>query len=549
MGLLQCSSNQHILSSNINKKVVKKLSEERLTLHICPDEGPRKITISTRGLWSYIDPNRIDLGKDQCLKQYDEAAYNSFILITEKYPYEMWGKMQSRELLHILHRNDLDPRIKVYIKDNADIILESFRKQIVGEGILETVIYNIQDINQQLPPPDIDPYDIDLIPNSRVLQEIPGARLEPDQENPDINWLIFQFNGHGVRIPIMPRILHKGGTARLIAKMLFLNNPEDTDQKDLILSEIPIKDWDIIAYDSEQGIKFMHAVGEKDSSGIESFDGNLSVIMYSRDIDLNQCLFGTRGLYYTNGCQEAIRTGTTKSCVGDHGIYGIDYFIIHNHRMPKGRVTERCIKPVIENKIKRFQYLLEWLQICTGISPLIGSMRKIDKPGFPERLAKFYYMLEITGQIDQFRYIFAHKFGVLCKDIFDFYTNLHRMYPFVLFEKFGSLLGVSKWLISRLLKYHRYRFKQQFGLGNLDLSWIELDPNNEILHFSDDGYQRNPELIEAITQKLPVFLEECKLRNQEEAKRQQEMKASDRNLWIPMYLKRNPLALEESICN
>lgn len=508
-------------------------TQERLNLHIRPDIiGPHTISINPQGLSIYLQPYEDDPNKNHCLEQFDSLIAYPISTIVEEYPPAVWAQMIFKELSSVMRRKDLDPRIKEFLGNYKELIFEAFRKQVSYEGIPKTFIYNIQDINQKLPPPDIEPYDIKLIPLEEVCQRI-GARIEQDQENEELIWFVFQYERTEIRIPLMDLVMHKGGTARLIGKLLF------GASKELVLSEIPIKDWDIIAYTLERGKKFMQAVGEKDLSGIEVFDGNLSVIFYSRDIDLNQCLFAVRGFYYIEEAVEALETGKTKACVGDHGIYGIDYFPYLDRRIPKGRVVERALKPIAERKSINTLFYKENLQACMGIAPLIGAMRKIDKPGFPERLAKFYHLLEDIGQVDQYRYIFAKRFRLSCNDIFDFMENIHQMYPFVLFKKFGDDQGVAAWLVKKLINWFRYWLKRTYHLASIDMSWWELDSHRKELSFSlaGSGYQTNSQLIEKITLWLPGFIQRCEQRNEKLAYQHKVEKIRRLVNWVPVYIK------------
>jgi len=439
------------------------------------------------------------------LKQLDDVVLNPFREIIRDVP-ENWGSKIVQQIRHIrAHRNELDPRIIQALKDYLPMIMDVLSMKVEDGSIPKSVIFGIQEIQEKVPYENCEDVKYNQISINLLPKYVPEISIVEDGE---ITWINDVYNGIEVKIPLAKGIIHKGGAPRYILKRVFKSS--------LIDPEVPFTDWDIAVTDLEAGKKFMMFVGEKDFSGIEKAN-SYNHLINSRDVTCNKCLLSKkRGLVYTDDAKEAIVSGCIFPYGGDHGIYGNDVFQIQGHKLYKPRVFDRLVKFVVDGKAKSFGIKEENLQLFMGIVGIMVIYRAIKKANPYERLTSAYFLLDKMGQLEKYEYVFKHKFGAPCGNIFEFLEGLHTMYPFTLLEARGGDAGIARWLMFKILNYSRRRFKQEYNVHDTDFSWFEIDPKEKIVIFSLDDFRTDAKTISKLEKWFPGYLERCHLRNVKE---------------------------------
>lgn len=478
---------------------------------IVTDENGELLDNMKTGLQVYIEKEDQDR---PLLKEFKNEIYNPITDIARKDDPKDWPEKIRGKIKSLRRKQNLAPEIKTIFNEYYPRIKNALRIPIKGT-IEKTTRYIIQKIDQSLPPPPSTPIEYELMNLDEVIRRLKKSkfikgevRLDQDPQHKDIQWLIINnVLGHDIKIPLAPNIYHKGGSARVILKLIFGDGR-------WLASEVPPKDFDILAYTSRQGEIFFEKIGEEDYSGIENLT-TLERVFQTRDTDMNEAVFSPRGLHYTQAAKKAVETGIIKPGIGDHGIFGRDYFHVFCKfigavkRVLNGRSIERLIKTILEEKAWKFLIKKEWLQVFMGIFALVGSIRKIDKPGFAERLVKFYFLMEKMGQIPMFRHVFREKLNLPCRNFFEFYEGLHTLFPFVAWAPFGEDKGVARWLITKLLKLILQDFKERYHLFTGDMSWYRTDPSDEWIGIDMDDYVRDLIFIQQVEIWLLDFAQLC----------------------------------------
>ncbi|MBI4032530.1 hypothetical protein HY374_02390 [Candidatus Berkelbacteria bacterium] len=473
-------------------------------------------------------------GLDQCLMSKDERAavrtpdpllerYDTLIhrplqqVIRDTEP-SRWGLAIARRL-KAAEKSDMPRLLRAFLDEYLVYLWDALRTPLQEGSIPRTAMYGVHQVDLKLPHVTRSTTEIRFMGLEELVARIPQASLESPGKKRKLLRLS-GLNGETTEIPLGRHVYHKGGVSRLLLKLLF--------GSDLVASELPLKDWDIIVPDAQTGHDFMAQLGEEDFSGVETCHGlkdgdtlmkTMNRIMDSRDSTMNLAVLGFEGLYYCDASQAAATSGVIEACNGDHGIYGRDFLTVkdadgNQHRLIKGRVFERLVKMVVDRKARAFRIPRENLQINMGPSLFMGIARNIGKPDASERILRFYELLNRMGQIEQFRYIVERQFGVRCETLIELLDQLHRFYPFVMLENRGDEVGVARWLLNKLLVWFRDRFKYTHGLSEADHSWIRIDSEQAWEVFDLEGFEVNPAALQELEAAFPAFLARCRERNQ-----------------------------------
>ncbi|EKD56280.1 MAG: hypothetical protein ACD_58C00239G0003 [uncultured bacterium] len=466
------------------------------------------MVVDPRGLEKYIvSSGRIFSDKaDVALRQFSQL-YDNLINIVNKAKPKKWGMLFYAALVRLSRKTDFDYKVQQFINTYFSLIWDSLREIEIKDGsIPRTAIHVVNIIKDGLPEPElILPSNVFSISLQQIIDTIPEMTIARDE---NIIWLIYcESSKLQIKIPLAKGVLHKGGPARFVLKAFF--------KSDLIAPEIPIRDFDILVKDDEVGVKFLQLVGETDQSGKELYK-NILHVLASRDVTMNQCVLGPKGLIYTKEAEESVKSGIIMPCATDHGLYGKDSFTHKGHRFVKERSLERLIKFVSEGKANSFLLKKENLQIFLGIRFLLLVVRVVNKEDCCERLEKIYYLLDQMRQIEMYNYVFQHHSSVngRCRNIFDLLENCHKMYPFINIEKRGEDEGIARWMMKNLLKWLFRIFKEEYRLHDADFTWLKLDENEEVAEFSLRNFRSNPVLINDLQNWWSLYLENCRQRNQ-----------------------------------
>jgi len=494
------------------------------------------ITESIRkGLDLYIS-SAIDHDKSilpKALKLFDEIINHPLQHIFTNEPPEKWGIKITREIIKIkktIYSNKINSEDEeVYDKLRNFMVAylpmiwdELYHKRLDNNApIVRIAVDRVLSIKLRLPLPQYEPQDIRIIPLGRIIRTIPRCRLYEYKQKSnqfgefgmetDIKILhINNVFGHNLKIPLTSEVYYKGGWARLLLKLFLYHQGKINDKIHLIKTELPLGDCDIMTTNLEKGKKIMEIVGEEDLSGIELFH-DLDYAFASRDITMNLALFTKEGLYYSPLAEEAIKTGVVFHLPADHGIYSRNYFTHLGHQFIQDRGFERQFKFIIDGKAEGFKMKKENLQLFMGRFALVGLGRFIQKPDAAEKMEKYYYLLQKTGQLEQFRYVFQVKLQRDFTNIFEFYESLHSLYPDFSIIRSSDDYFRAVWYSEKLRKWFRREFKRM-SIIKTDFSWIEIDENEEEIVFGLQDFVSDPKTVSELREFIPCFIERCKKR-------------------------------------
>ena len=471
-------------------------------------------------LETYVFPEEAKIKKDkrrpEPLRQLDEYVLSPIASIAHDCDPREWARRIQEKLEWVKHQ-ELDTIVSYFLEAHLPHIFDSLkipirrksedRKKSLSDLIACTAISNIHELEKSIPSPEFVPSQLYYIPIDKLPTFIPTLKIVKDG---DVVWLVDET--HNFRIPLTKGVAHKGGAARLILKLVYRVRGK------MLKSELPIKDYDVVVQNSEDGVRFNELVGEKDRSGIEiNTEGSIHFIMSCRDVNMNEVAMSLEdGLIFTQRAVEAVKTGIIRACGGDHGLYGKDSFIHCGLLFLKPRCLERLIKFVIEGKAKAFAIPEYNLQFFMGTSLLLAVSRTIGKDDCAERLEKMYYILGQIGQLDQFSYVFKHRFGVSQMSIPILLEYAHKMWPFMQMEKRGDDIGVARWLVKKYLRYLRRFFQISYNMHDADFSAIKIDGHLREVKFSLDGFVSSSGTIEKLKLWIPGYMRRCNARNIED---------------------------------
>lgn len=300
-------------------------------------------------------------------------------------------------------------------------------------------------------------------------------------------------------LPPAPVVAHKGGTPRVLLKILAGAPP------DMIRAEIPLNDFDAIACgDPVHCVRAAKRIGV-DESGIEFVEEfDFPMLFLGRDIDLNMCfLFGDR-LVYTREALESARTGKIKlyGMERGRGIYGADTIWHAGIQLVNNRGMMRLIKFVAEGKARSFEHLPLNDQVSLGIYWLVLIRRFMDKPDFFVLLDRIWLVCRQMGQVLPSE-----------RTMIETLDRIHSLYPH--FDFGDSSLEeerLSLWLTGKLMRYARRIFRRIYGLS-LGLEFTR-EPGDTVPRIvSLEGYEPPPWRIGVIEEEWPEFLARCDRRN------------------------------------
>ena len=262
--------------------------------------------------------------------------------------------------------------------------------------------------------------------------------------------------GVKIRVPAKENMLHKGGSARILAKLAF-QAPVST-----IVAEFPLNDVDIIVgYAAEEALdgtltKKEEAAKEflgADATGVErqeitsSVESFLSNMLSKKDVDMNEVLISNGGIIYSESAKQAIQTGTVSGGEQPQELFGNQTFRVTVEKeavklyRPQG--LYRLCKIVAEGKALRFTMPEMNKSVALGPYLLVLARRFAKKPHGRALLDNLYYVGKQSGSIPD-----------TDKTIYDTIHRLLQEYPsFDLSQKDLDEEGESKWLIGKSGKY------------------------------------------------------------------------------------------------
>ena len=259
-----------------------------------------------------------------------------------------------------------------------------------------------------------------------------------------------------IKVPAKEHMLHKGGSARILAKLAF-QAPVST-----ILAEFPLNDVDIIVgHTAEEALdgtltKKEEAAREvlgADATGVDrqeitsSVESFLSDILSTRDVDMNEVLIGSSGIIYSEPAKQAIQTGTVSGGEHPQELFGNQTFRItvdkKTIKLYRPQGLYRLCKIVAEGKALSFTMPEMNKSINLGPYILVLARRFAKKPHGRALLDNLYYIAKQSGSIPD-----------TDKTIYDTIHRLLEEYPdFDLSQKDLDEEGESKWLIGKSGKY------------------------------------------------------------------------------------------------
>ena len=444
-------------------------------------------------------------------KTTDSVVFNKFNSIIDKFinvvntvPMDHWGFGFARIIIEMNSEPDLDIRIKEFFDEYLPTVWDIMRKPVDGAmPIPRIAIDNIMMIKEKLPAPEYIPEEICIIPLEELKNKIPGSKIYQIEDS-DIVIFEINYKGHCIKIPLLDSIYHKGGVPRLVAKLFF------GAKKHLIDTEVPINDFDLMTYDLEDAKRIMDFLGEMDLSGIELFH-DLKYAFSSRDVSINLALLTKEGLVYSPNAKKSYETGVMYHIYADHGIYSKNFFILKGHFFIYDRGFERLMKFLVDGKTDSIEIKKENLQIFMKGYPLVLFGRYLNKPDRAEKFQKIYYILEIMGQLDQYRYCFS-KYGVKFHNIFGFFDVLHHFYPQFSIKRSSGDYFTAQWLTNKLLTWFKREFKRVYNVNTHNFDWVILDEKQKWVTFDLKDFHCDDNLSKEIEKWIPHFEERCENR-------------------------------------
>lgn len=463
------------------------------------------------GLDEYMEKRECFETKSKVFNQFNKII-NELVLIIDTKPMMQWGLSIAKEIINLRKKLILYPIVEEFLDDYLPLFWDALRKPVDNQlPIPRIAIDNVLYIKEKLPCPEYYPENIKIISLEQLKDKIIGSKIYQLEES---NVIIFEINykEQKIQIPLLDTIYHKGGVPRLVAKLYF------ESKEHLIDAELPVNDFDLMTYDLNDAMKVLNYLGEKDLSGIELFH-DLEYAFSSRDVSINLTLLTKKGLVYSPNAENSIKSGVTYHLYADHGIYSKNYFIHKEHVFVCDRGFERLFKFLIEGKTDAIKIKKENLQLFMKGYPLVLLGRFLEKKNKEVLIQKIYYLLKITGQLDQYRYFFE-KHGLtfeknkkIKSKICNFFETLHHFYPYFSIERIHGDDFTAKWLTKKLLKWFAREFKRRYRIKISDFGWIKIDPSEEWSIFNLDNFKIDIHESERIIKWLPGYIERCRIRN------------------------------------
>lgn len=269
------------------------------------------------------------------------------------------------------------------------------------------------------------------------LRRLPGVQLFLEADRPYVEVTNSQGVKARIPIPTSEQVLHKGGAARIFLKLAAGAG------QDLIDAEIPLNDVDVIVCGDIDVVKPEALALGADPEGIEQVTSfkKMRELFSMRDIDLNQCFLGKKGLQCTERALRAAKTGAIEISSRARALYGSETFYYDERVLLKARGLMRLLKFTAEGKAKSFSLSELNTHVPLGIYWLFLIRKFSKKSQFPDLAQRLLYL----GKQVQF-----HPPESSVIDLMD---RTHTQFPF--FEMQGSNLSevdVMRWLIKKAIR-------------------------------------------------------------------------------------------------
>lgn len=453
----------------------------------------------------------------------ESMVADTILRITKQEP-TLWLKAAYRRLRALqqeVAKENLPPAIREYFSNHlapilqvlqgefripANYISSEERLQFVNERA-RVVIHEVSDLllleRKAEEPIGVRHQSLEAILNTKLNNGY-ALRLNRSAKNGITNLDVYSpARKEWFSFPVPPTnaMVHKGGFPRVVLKLLSGAPPE------LIESELPPNDLDIIAWGDESKAYNVAAQIGVDLSGVETLKTekpDFPELLRTRDIDLNSCFLGQDGLFYSDASAKAAATGHISPLPAFRGIYGTNMLSYQGELLYSGRDMMRTVKFVSEGKAISFSFKELNKQIDIGIYALVLAEKFLRKSSWETLLAKMFYLLQQMGQVKQDE-----------TDIWSVLERLHANYPFLEMEDRGlpDDTEVGKWLLGKLGKQALRRFRGEYSIPSL----LELERKDEDTlsrQISLEGYSpRSRNSSQDNLQKRDEFLFRCRQRN------------------------------------
>lgn len=319
-----------------------------------------------------------------------------------------------------------------------------------------------------------------------------------DEYRRGIRILDSQNNPHDFPLPKVEGILHKGGFARVLIKIMA------SADESLIDAELPPNDFDIIAdstLDAATVEKEAHVLNV-DADGIEYISSpNFERLFLERDLDLNMVFVGADTIYFAQEAIEAAQSGKIEVMSAHRGIYGTEFFVYDGQRLLKNRGLMRLFKTVVEGKATHFDFTPLNENISFGIYWLVLFRKFVSKDTAGVHLDRLFEIAKKTNQTPKDT-----------ENIIEVLDTIHAKYPFFDFDALPlDEVGVTRWLGKKLLRQIDASYRHTHSIPNELI--IERTPNDTVPYRVDlNDYVPHPEKIAWITSEIPNFLDRCRER-------------------------------------
>jgi hypothetical protein len=307
---------------------------------------------------------------------------------------------------------------------------------------------------------------------------------------------------HDFPLPPNEHIMHKGGTPRVVLKIL-AGAPVES-----IRAELPPNDFDVIAV-GEPSERYAEAAHMGvDLAGVEMVESlgehAIATTMNARDIDLNMCLLGKDGMHFSDEALQAAKTGHISLKAEDRGIYGSENFYFNGEKLAKNRGMFRLIKFVAEGKATSFDMKPLNEQVRFGIYWLVLARKFASKKNGGTLLNRMFELGKRMHQVPD--------------DVEDIYGMLNRVHEQAAFFDFQDSalddVGLARWLNTKLSKFAQKTFRARHGIpSSLEMERKEGDTTP--YRVSLDGYVDDPVRDAHAKEQWDTFIEACRRRTAE----------------------------------
>ncbi len=454
-----------------------------------------------------------DLARHQRVRAAFQDVLRDVTDVLEDQPPERWLPLVYRRLLRAQRNLDTrEPEIARFLGRNLERLLEAIRQQaatrpadgsapLSADEHAQAAQELIHVIEHLLTPARSQErrFTIHRVSLLELLDDPTHFKLGThEMPSGETMEALFVRAGEGAENPWYPLplptseyIMHKGGTPRVILKIL-AGAPIER-----IRAELPPNDFDVIAT-GDPVLRQREAVRMGvDIEGIEQVESleDLDLLFAGRDIDLNQCFFGLDGLAYTQQALESARSGSIALDGTERGLYGSETLFFDGHKLAKNRGLQRLLKFVAEGKAASFEFTPLNEQLDFGIYWLALARKFARKKNAGALLDRLFYLGRQIGQVRPGE-----------TSIFDVLTRVHETYPFFDMRDLAvDQPALARWLGGKLAKYADRRFRQEerisLGIG------LERAPGDDVPYrVSLDGYRPDPERIAAAAADWQAFL-------------------------------------------